>query len=110
MSGMDTPKIAIASDFLLSFAAIPKAQQKKVQEFLSKFRENPTSSAINYEKIRDAKSKNVHSVRIDQAYRGIVLKPEKGNVYMLMFVALHDDAYDWARTHRCEIHPSTGAI
>lgn len=110
MSGMDTPKIAIASDFLLSFAAIPKAQQKKVQEFLSKFRENPTSSAINYEKIRDAKSKNVHSVRINQAYRGIVLKPEKGNVYMLMFVALHDDAYDWARTHRCEIHPSTGAI
>ena len=110
MSGMDTPKIAIASDFLLSFAAIPKAQQKKVQEFLSKFRDNPTSSAINYEKIRDAKSKNVHSVRIDQAYRGIVLKPEKGNVYMLMFVALHDDAYDWARNHRCEIHPSTGSI
>lgn len=110
MSGMDSPKIAIASDFLLSFAAIPKAQQKKVQEFLSKFRENPTSSAINYEKIRDAKSKNVHSVRIDQAYRGIVLKPEKGNVYMLMFVALHDDAYDWARNHRCEIHPSTGSI
>ncbi|MDT3272875.1 UvrD-helicase domain-containing protein [Shewanella sp. SP2S2-4] len=110
MSGMDSPKIAIASDFLLSFAAIPKAQQKKVQEFLSKFRENPTSSAINYEKIRDAKSKNVHSVRIDQAYRGIVLKPDKGNVYMLMFVALHDDAYDWARNHRCEIHPSTGSI
>lgn len=110
MSGMDAPKIAIASDFLLSFAAIPKAQQKKVQEFLSKFRDNPTSSAINYEKIRDSKSKNVHSVRIDQAYRGIVLKPEKGNIYMLMFVALHDDAYDWARNHRCEIHPSTGSI
>ncbi len=110
MSEMENPKVAIASDFLNSFAQIPKKQQKKVQEFISKFRSNPTSSGINYEKIRDAKSKNVHSVRIDQAYRGIVLKPEKGNLYMMMFVALHDDAYDWARKHDCQIHPSTGVI
>lgn len=110
MTAIEMPKVAISGDFLMSFARIPKQQQKKVQEFISKFRQNPTSSGINYEKIRYAKSSNVHSVRIDQAYRGIVFKPEKGNLYMLMWVAHHDDAYDWARRHDCLIHPSTGAI
>ncbi|HDM8139082.1 TPA: UvrD-helicase domain-containing protein [Vibrio harveyi] len=110
MTAVEMPKVAIAGDFLMSFAKIPKQQQKKVQEFISKFRQNPMSSGINYEKIRDAKSSNVHSVRIDQTYRGIVLKPDKGNIYMLMWVAHHDDAYDWARRHDCLIHPSTGAI
>lgn len=110
MSVMEMPKVAIAGDFLAAFAKIPKKQQKKVQEFISKFRQDPMSSGINYEKVRDAKTSNVHSVRIDQTYRGIVLKPETGNLYMLMWVAHHDDAYDWARRHDCQIHPSTGAI
>lgn len=110
MSVMEMPKVAIAGDFLAAFAKIPKKQQKKVQEFISKFRQDPMSSGINYEKVRDAKTANVHSVRIDQTYRGIVLKPETGNLYMLMWVAHHDDAYDWARRHDCQIHPSTGAI
>lgn len=84
--------------------------KKKVQEFISKFRQDPTSNGLNYEKIHDARSKNVHSVRIDQTYRGIVLKPEQGALYMLMWVDKHDEAYDWARRHDCSIHPVTGAI
>ncbi|TKG74297.1 DNA helicase, partial [Salmonella enterica subsp. enterica serovar Alachua] len=67
-------------------------------------------NGINYEKIHDARSNNVHSVRIDQTYRGIVLKPEQGDLYMLMWVDKHDEAYDWARRHDCAIHPVTGAI
>lgn len=90
--------------------ADPKSTAKKVQEFISKFRQDPTSNGLNYEKIHDARSKNVHSVRIDQTYRGIVLKPEQGALYMLMWVDKHDEAYDWARRHDCSIHPVTGAI
>lgn len=104
------PTVAISSDFLGAFARIPRAQQKKVQEFISKFRHDPTSSGINYEKIRDSRSAGVHSVRIDQTYRGVVLKPDQGNVYMLMWVDKHDEAYDWARRHECLVHPSTGAL
>ncbi len=92
---VQTPKVALSDGFLGAFARIPKAQQKKVQEFISKFRQDPTSNGLNYEKIHDARSKNVHSVRIDQTYRGIVLKPEQGALYMLMWVDKHDEAYDW---------------
>lgn len=107
---VQSPKVALSDGFLGAFARIPKAQQKKVQEFISKFRQDPTSNGLNYEKIHDARSPNVHSVRIDQTYRGIVLKPEQGTIYLLMWVDKHDEAYDWARRHDCSIHPLTGAI
>ena len=47
----DTFRVAIYDEFLDAFARIPRAQQKKVQKFLSNFRENPTSASINYESI-----------------------------------------------------------
>jgi len=109
MTGL-MPKVALSDGFLGAFARIPKAQQKKVQEFISKFRQDPTSNGLNYEKIFDSRSPNVHSVRIDQVYRGIVLKPQHGAVYILMWVDKHDDAYEWARRHECSIHPATGSI
>jgi hypothetical protein len=103
-------KVALSVDFLLAFSQIPRKMQGKVREFIEKFKANPTSSGINYEKILNAKDPNLRSVRIDQTYRGIVLKPETGNVYALMWVDHHDDAYAWARNRRCDIHPETGAL
>lgn len=103
-------KVAIASDFLLSFSKIPRKQQAKVMDFVTKFRSNPGLTGINYEKIVNAKDPNMRSVRIDQSYRGIVLKPEKGNVYVLLWVDHHDQAYKWAENKSYRIHPETGSL
>ncbi len=102
--------VAISNDFLKSFSDIPKKQQSKVREFFEKFRVNPTSPSINYEKIQMAKDENVRSVRIDQDYRGIVLKPASGNVYMLLWVDHHDKAYAWAKNRIFPINTATGGI
>jgi hypothetical protein len=107
---MSNFKVAIGDGFLESFAQIPKGKQKKVMEFVAKFRHDPRGSGINYESINDSKDENFRSVRIDLEYRGIVLKPEKGDVYILLWVDKHDDAYQWARRHRCDIHPTTGVL
>ena len=104
------PMVAISDDFFSAFAAIPRGKQKKVQEFVTKFRRDPFSSGINYEKFNQAADPNFRSVRIDQDFRAIVLKPETGNVYVLLWVDKHDDAYDWARRHRCKVHPNTGTL
>lgn len=104
------PKVALGDGFLQAFAAIPRAQQKAVMNFVSKFRANPRAPGINYETIRNARDPNFRSVRIDQNYRGIVLSPEQGNVYILLWVDKHDDAYTWAMRHRCQIHPTTGSL
>ena len=103
-------KVAISSDFLLSFSKIPKKQQAKVMDFVTKFRSNPDRSGINYEKIARAKDPNMRSVRIDQSYRGIVLKPDTGNVYVLLWIDHHDKAYKWAENKAYKIHPETGSL
>jgi len=103
-------KVAIASDFLQSFANIPKSKQTKVMDFVTKFRSNPESSGINYEKINATKDKNLRSVRIDRDYRGIVLKPEAGNVFVLLRVDKHDDAYRWAENKIYKVNPANGSL
>ncbi len=104
------PKIAMSDDFLKSFAAVPRAHQLAVLNFVAKFRQNPMASGINYERIRDAADANMRSVRINDNVRGIVLKPDVGNVYCLLWVDQHDAAYQWASRHRVAIHPDVGSI
>lgn len=109
-NGFHGIKLALGADFLTAFSRIPQKQQKKVREFLDKFTENPDAATHNYEKIQNARDENLRSVRIDQNYRGIVLKPERGDVYVLLWVDKHDDAYDWAMRRSCLIHPETGTM
>lgn len=99
------PKIAMSDDFLKSFAAVPRSHQQAVLTFVAKFRQNPMATGINYERINDAADANMRSVRINDNMRGIVLKPDVGNVYCLLWVDQHDAAYQWARRHRVAIHP-----
>jgi len=107
---MSQLKVAISAEFFTAFAKLPRAQQGKTTKFITNFQKNPRASGINYETIRDASDPDMRSVRIDQAYRGIVLKPANGNVYLLLWVDHHDDAYTWARRHKCTINAETGGI
>ena len=104
------PKVAISDDFLEAYARIPRQQQKKVRAFMEKFKADPKSSAINYEKIHDVKDDRVRTARIDQKYRAVVLHPGDGNVYVLVWVDNHDEAMDWAKNRTFEVNPATGAL
>lgn len=103
-------KVAISADFLTAFAALPRQIQGKVTEFINKFRNNPQSPGINYEKINGGMDKKIWSVRIDDTYRGITVRQPETGVYLLLWVDHHDEAYNWARNKKCEINPKTGAI
>jgi mRNA-degrading endonuclease RelE of RelBE toxin-antitoxin system len=105
-----TPKVALAQDFLSNLSKLPSSIQSKVLKWALKFQSDPTANGINYETIKGARDKNLRSVRIDQDWRGIVFKPDKGDVYVLMYVDKHDDAYRWAETRRVAINPVTGAM
>jgi AAA domain/UvrD-like helicase C-terminal domain len=104
------PTVAIADDFLDAFARIPRAQQKKVREFMSKFKADPRSAAIHYEKIHGVKDEKIRTVRIDQQYRAVILHPEQGEVFVLLWVDNHDEAMAWAAKRKFEINPRTGAL
>lgn len=104
------PKVALAQDFLANLAKLPSAVQGKVLKWALRFQSDPTSPGINYEPIRAARDKNLKSVRIDQDWRGIIFKPASGDVYVLMYVDHHDDAYKWAEARRIAVNPVTGAL
>lgn len=103
-------KVAISSDFLTAFAKLPRQVQGKVTEFVNKFRNNPMSPGLNYEKLNSGSDKKIYSVRIDDTYRGIVVRQPESGVYLLLWVDHHDEAYRWAARKRCEVNPQTGAI
>ena len=102
--------VAISDNFFTAFSRVPRSIQKKTSDFINKFRSNPKSKGINYESIVNTKDKNMKSVRIDQEYRGIVHKPESGNVYILLWIDHHDEAYEWARRKKCDINSETGNL
>src|SRR5688572_30607012 len=103
-------KLALGADFLTAFSRLPEKQQRKVRRFLEEFSARPTDSTYNYEKIHAAKDPNLRSVRLDGDYRGIVLKPQTGNLYVLLWVDKHDEAYAWATRRTCSVHPTTGTM
>lgn len=103
-------KLALANTFLDSFARLPKKQQKKVRELTERFEEDSTRSGLNFERIEHASDAKLRSLRVDQAYRVILVEPPKGNVLLCVWVDHHDDAYQWAKNKAFEINEVTGAL
>ncbi len=104
------PKVALSQDFLYQLAKLPSNVHSKVLKWAVIFQTDPKSPGINYEKIHAARDPNLKSVRIDQDWRGIVFKPESGDLYVLLYVDHHDAAYKWAERRKLAINPVTGAI
>jgi len=104
------PTVAISATFLKSLTELPDKIMRKARDVVTKFQHNPTSPGLNYEKINAAKDKRLRSLRVDQTYRCILFKSDKGDTYILLWVDKHDDAYEWARGRTCGVNPLTGAI
>ena len=101
---------AISNDFLQAYSDVPRGQQKKVREFIERFQQRPDAPGLNYEAIESARDKRLYSARIDQAYRAVIFHPPASDVYVLAWVANHDDAYDWASSKTFQVNPATGAL
>ncbi|MFM6204637.1 UvrD-helicase domain-containing protein, partial [Planktothrix sp.] len=110
MSLQHSVRLAISDDFLNAFSELPRKIQNKVSEFINRFRQDPTRSGLNYESIKNGREKRLKSVRVNDDYRAIILQPESGNIYLLLWVDKHDQAYDWAKRKICRINQVSGAL
>lgn len=107
---MNKPVVALGSDLMRSLLELSKKAQKHATTFLTKFQANPRSSGINLERIANAADEKLYSARIDQRYRAIIAFQKSSNVYVLLYVGDHDDAYKWAETKKLDVNPNTRAI
>jgi len=101
-------RVAISSDFFTALAKLPKGQLNSTIKLVEKFKNNPKATGLNYEKLHF--SDNMHSIRVDGAYRCIVMSPDSDDVYILLWVDKHDEAYDWAKKHKCLVNAQTGSL
>lgn len=103
-------QVAISSDFLQSFATIPRNKQKAVRRALEKFKQDPTQSSLHFEPINDMRDGKVRTLRAGDDYRIIVVAPPEGNVFLIMWVDHHDEAMAWARNKVFEVNQYTGTF
>lgn len=103
------PTLAIDKGFITDLAKMEKPVAKRVAEVFDKF-EAATHTGIHLEPISNARNPRFRSIRIDQAWRGIVLAPASGDVYTLLKVLHHDDAYAWAQRSNVSVNSATGGI
>lgn len=104
------PAVSIEMTFLEALTKLPDPIQKKAREMITKFLRDPASPGLNYEKIQAVRDQKLHSIRVDQSYRAIVLRSKAEDAYILLWVDKHDDAYEWARKQQLSVHPQSGAI
>ena len=103
-------KVAMSSDFLTAFASLPADEKGTVMEFSNKFRNNPLFESIKYEPVPENKDGKFFAVPLDEQYACIVVKQEKYNVYLLLWVDTKDNAFSWAKNKRCEVNPVSGTL
>ncbi|AXG81281.1 UvrD-helicase domain-containing protein [Streptomyces paludis] len=96
-------------DFLLEFAALEKPVQKRVHEAFEKFA-SATHSGLHLEKLTHQRDPRLRTIRINNFWRGVVLKSERGDSFLLLKVLPHDKANAWASKHRASVNEATQGI
>jgi hypothetical protein len=101
--------LAIDKGFLKDLGKLEKPVYNRVTEVFDEF-DAATHTGLHLEKIANSRNPRFRSIRIDQAWRGIVLAPATGDVYTLLKVLHHDDAYAWAQRSNVSVNSATGGI
>jgi hypothetical protein len=101
--------LAIDKGFLKDLGKLEKSVYNRVTEVFDEF-DAATHTGLHLEKIANARNPRFRSIRIDQSWRGIVLAPASGDVYTLLKVLQHDDAYAWAQRSNVSVNSATGGI
>ena len=91
------------------YAKLEPKVRKGVDAAIAKFAEH-THAGLHLEKLNNAKDPRIRTIRVDQFWRGVVLAPEKGDVYCLLAVMAHDDAIAWARSKKFSVNQAIGVL
>ncbi|WFF74365.1 UvrD-helicase domain-containing protein [Proteiniclasticum sp. QWL-01] len=103
--------VAYADTYFQACKKLPSSVLRDEMTFRQKFSSDPTSPGLNYETLH-ATDDSLRSVRVNRSYRAIVKSPAKDapNVYTLLWIDSHDEAYAWAEKKRFGVNPVTNAI
>ncbi|MGY5052489.1 UvrD-helicase domain-containing protein [Streptomyces sp. 900105755] len=96
------PQLAFASSFWESYDVLDRHVKSGVRKAMEKFQRLTVADlyadkGLHLESVNKARDPRMRTIRINDFWRGVVLAPDDGSdVFLLVNVVPHDDAYTWA--------------
>ena len=103
------PRLALSTDFLGAYSKLDNVVQRRIRELFGKF-ETSFFAGGHLERLAGSRDARVRTVRVDDNFRGILLSPEAGDLYVLVTVLPHDQAYQWVAHNKFQANAATGAL
>ncbi|MFE1361473.1 UvrD-helicase domain-containing protein [Streptomyces harbinensis] len=96
------PRLAFAQSFWNSYDTLEKPVRAGVRKAMAKFQSLSAADlradkGLHLESVENARDPRMRTIRVTDFWRGVVLAPDDGSdVFLLVHVLPHDDAYTWA--------------
>ena len=100
-------QIVITKTFTDASVRVPQEIRSRLMLSISSFFNNPLSMGLHQEKLKGTKT-DYYSMKVNDNYRIIYFRPDKGGIVFLLYVDKHDNAYHWADTHTIDINVNGG--
>ncbi|MFI1004757.1 UvrD-helicase domain-containing protein [Streptomyces galbus] len=110
------PQLAFAQTFWDGYESLEKPVRAGVRKAMAKFQamsvaELNADKGLHLESVENARDKRMRTIRITDFWRGVVLAPDDGSdVFLLVNVLPHDDAYTWAAKRLYSANSATRAL
>ncbi|MEU2117113.1 UvrD-helicase domain-containing protein [Streptomyces sp. NPDC016459] len=110
------PRLAFAQSFWDGYDTLEKPVRAGVRKAMGKFHalsaaELNADKGLHLESVSNARDPRMRTIRITDFWRGVVLAPDDGSdVFLLVNVLPHDDAYTWAAKRLYSANSATRAL
>ncbi|MEU5520871.1 UvrD-helicase domain-containing protein [Streptomyces sp. NPDC047860] len=110
------PQLAFAQSFWDGYESLEKPVRAGVRKAMAKFQamsaaELNADKGLHLESVENARDKRMRTIRVTDFWRGVVLAPDDGSdIFLLVNVLPHDDAYTWAAKRLYSANSATRAL
>ncbi|GGM86081.1 UvrD-helicase domain-containing protein [Streptomyces fuscichromogenes] len=110
------PRLAFAQSFWDGYDTLEKPVRAGVRKAMAKFQalsvsELNADKGLHLESVENARDRRIRTIRITGFWRGVVLAPDDGSdMFLLVKVLPHDDAYAWATKRLYSANSATRAL
>ncbi|MHA6963451.1 UvrD-helicase domain-containing protein [Zobellella denitrificans] len=102
--------VAFSEKYFESLLKLTPNEQSQANKSVMLFQQDPQHGGLHYEKLTAFKDSKLRSIRANQDVRIILAAAEKEDLYLMLYVDHHEQAYAWAAKRKVEINPNTGSV
>jgi superfamily I DNA/RNA helicase len=100
-------RLLLDTNFHAAYARLDPPVRRAIEAAKNKFAAH-TYAGLRLKKVRGSRDHRMRTIRITRSLRGVVAAPDSGDMYLLLTVLPHAEAYAYARSHRVSINRALG--